>query len=83
MWGRCQCPLRASLRQAEGLGVWGGQMDVAKVVRLPKTGSPPFVLMAVSGKALAAGPEQKRNPRLAPCGSLDTKFNTNGGEPNL
>ena len=46
-------------------------------------GSPPFVLMAVSGKALAAGPEQKRNPRLAPCGSLDTKFNTNGGEPEF
>ncbi len=44
-------------------------------------GSPPFVLMTVSGKALAAGSGRIQNPRLAPCGSLNTRFNTNGGEP--
>ena len=43
--------------------------------------SPPFVLIPVSGQALAAGSEQMQNPRLAPGGSLVTSFNTNGGEP--
>ncbi len=47
----------------------------------PIWGSPPFVLMTVSGKALAAGSGRTHNPRLAPCGSLITSFNKHGGEP--
>ncbi len=37
--------------------------------------------MTVSGRALAAGSGRIQNPRLAPCGSLNTRLNTNGGEP--
>ena len=50
---------------------------------LPIFGSPPFVLMAVSGKALAAGSGRIQNPRLAPCGSLITSINKSGGDPKI
>ncbi len=49
----------------------------------PKLVSPPFVLITVSGKALAAGSGRIKNLRLAPCGSVNTTLNTNGGDPEI
>ncbi len=75
MQAPCMLAFRHSLDSASRFRVsWEHRMN---------SGSLPFALMTVSGRALAAGSGRIQNPQLAPCGSLNTRLNTNGGEPEF